>query len=215
MDVFQLIQLAVLGPSLIFVGLQVLFQRRQASNQVLVQGHELYYMLARQYVDLLRESDEKPILNEVWVGLDENRKNDLDKAQAASTWGAWKEMTAEEKLCYRYVRATIEILEQTFQLHRKGWIDDETWEKWRGWIRLGTQMRYFYYVFDDTRPQLVTSFVAELDSLITDRPHAGGALPHRTGEAAQPERDPYGLPGGTASGHQPASTAAVVDDGNA
>ncbi|MGH3823516.1 MAG: hypothetical protein ACRDRA_11915 [Pseudonocardiaceae bacterium] len=88
MDVFQLIQLAVLGPSLIFVGLQVLFQRQQASNQVLVQGHELYYMLARQYVDLLRESDKKPVLNDVWVKLDENRKSDLDKAQAASMWGA-------------------------------------------------------------------------------------------------------------------------------
>ena len=165
MDVFQLIQLVVLGPSLIFIGLQVLFQRRQASNQVLVQGHELYYLLTRQYVDLLRESDEKSVLNEIWIKLDENRKSDLDKAQAASTWGAWNNMTIEEKQCYRYVRAAIEILEQTFQLHKKGWIDNETWEKWRGWMALGIQMRFFDYVLEDTKPRLVRSFVAELDSL--------------------------------------------------
>jgi hypothetical protein len=184
-DVFQLLQLAVLGPSLIFVGLQVLFQRRQASNQVLVQGHELYYLLAQQYVDLLRESDEKPVLNEVWVKLDEDRKSELDKAQTMSMWGAWSEMTNEEKQCYRYVRATIELLEQTFQLHKKGWIDDETWEKWRGWIALGTQMRYFDYVFEDTKPQLVASFGAELDSLFADNPPAGGVLAHHDGEVAQ------------------------------
>ncbi|HSL08799.1 MAG TPA: hypothetical protein VK887_12620 [Pseudonocardiaceae bacterium] len=180
MDVFQLIQIVVLGPSLIFVGLQVLFQRRQAKNQVFVQGHELYYLLSRQYVDLLRESDEKPVLNDVWVDLDENRRRDLDKAQAASTWGAWSAMTAEEKNCYRYVRAAIEIFEQTFQLHKKGWIDDETWIKWRGWIALGVQMRYFDYVLEDTKPRLVKSFVAELDSIFI-----GAQPPHRDGEATQ------------------------------
>ncbi len=182
MDAFQLIQIAVLGPSLLFVGLQVLFQRRQAKNQVFVQGHELYYLLARQYVDLLRESDEKPVLNEVWVNLDENRKRYLDKAQAASMWGAWSAMTAEEKQCYRYVRASIEIFEQTFQLHKKGWIDDETWIKWRGWIILGAQMRYFDYVLEDTKPRLAKSFVVELDSLSIGTPS-----PNRDGEATQPE----------------------------
>jgi hypothetical protein len=164
-DVLQVIQVALLIPSLLFIGLQVFLQRLQVKTQVFVQGHELYYLLTMQYVKLLREADTTPVLNKIWEALDKNRKLELDKAQAGSEWGAWKAMTPEEKQCYRYVRAVIEIFEQTFQLHQKDWIDGETWEKWRGWVVLAPQMRYFDYVVEDTESRLVKSFVDLLGSL--------------------------------------------------
>jgi len=165
MEIDQVITTTVLVLTLVFVGLQVVLQRRQTENQVRVQGHELYYLLAKQYVDLLRESDANPVLNSVWTTIEPERKSELDKAQASSEWGAWNLMDASEKQCYRYVRAAIEIFEQTFQLHQKGWIDEETWKKWDGWMRLGPQMRYFDYVFADTRPRLIAAFSAKLDMI--------------------------------------------------
>jgi hypothetical protein len=75
-------------------------------------------------------------------------------------------MTRDEKLCYRYVRAAIEIFEQMFQLHEKGWIDQQTWKKWRGWISLAPQMRFYEYVLGDTRERLVGSFAVELQRFV-------------------------------------------------
>ena len=167
MDIVQIVTAVVLVLTLIFLAFQVVLQRRQTVNQVLVQGQELYYLLARQYIQLIRESDQNPTLNSVWLKLEQEREHELDEAQAASEWGAWNEMTSAEKQCYRYVRAAIEIFEQTFQLHQKGWIDDETWVKWRGWISLGPKMRYFSYVFADTRPRLIAPFSAELDAMLS------------------------------------------------
>lgn len=64
------------------------------------------------------------------------------------------------------MRAAIEIFEQTFQLRQKGWIDDETWAKWEGWMLLCPQMRFFDYVLADTRPRLIASFSKKLDTIM-------------------------------------------------
>ena len=174
MDVLQIVQLIVLAPSLVFVGLQVLFQRQQAQNQILVQGQELYHRISTQYVALLRESDMTPVFNDVWLPLDAARRAELDAAQRESTWGAWFIMTPDEKLCYRYVRAAIELFEQMFQLHEKGWIDAETWRKWQGWISLAPQMRFYEFVLWDTRGRLVRSFAVELQRLMDSAAPAAG-----------------------------------------
>lgn len=107
-----------------------------------------------------------PFFNDIWVSLDPERKTELDAAQADSPWGAWFTMTREEKQCYRYVRAAVEIFEQMFQLRRKGWIDEDTWGKWQGWIGLCPRMRFFKYVFEDLEAQLIPSFAVELTNLM-------------------------------------------------
>lgn len=179
MDTLQVVQVAVLALSLFFVGYQVLLQRRQVRNQVLVQGHELYYLLAKQYVDLLREADQNPILNELWEAVtDTKRTQELDEAQSSEAWGAWHAMTPLEKQCYRYIRAVIEIFEQTYQLHQKKWIDDETWTKWQGWMAVGREVKFFDYVFDDTKPRLIPSFVDEFARLA-----AAAETPNRHGRS--------------------------------
>ncbi|MGH3565000.1 MAG: hypothetical protein ACRDRH_02985 [Pseudonocardia sp.] len=177
MVTLQVVQVAVLTLSLFFVGYQVLLQRRQVRNQVLVQGHELYYLLAKQYVDLLREADRNPVLNDVWEAVtDTKRTQELDEAQSSEVWGAWRAMTPSEKQCYRYVRAAVEIFEQTYQLHQKRWIDDETWKKWQGWMAVGREVKFFDYVFNDTKPRLIASFVDEFTRLAaaTETPNRHG-----------------------------------------
>lgn len=169
-QIIQLIQVVVLGPSLFFVGYQVLLQHRQVQDHVAVEGHKLYHQLAQQYIALLVRSDSDPALNRIWEPLDERRRRILDKAQQSRTWGAWYKMNPAEQRCYRLVRSALEIFEQTYQLHQKGWIDNETWTKWRSWLDVWRDVRYFDYVLADTRPRLVVSFTRELDLDSSARP---------------------------------------------
>lgn len=162
-EIIQIIQVAVLGPSLFFVGYQVLLQRRQVRDHVAVEGYKLYHQLAQQYIALLIRSDSDPALNCIWEPANEKRRRVLDKAQRSRTWGAWYKMNPVEQRCYRLVRSALETFEQTYQLHQKGWIDDETWAKWLSWLDAWQNVRYFEYVLADTRPRLVKSFAKELD----------------------------------------------------
>lgn len=162
MEVLQVIQVVVLGPSLFFIGYQVLLQRQQVRNQVAVQRYKLYHLLAQQYMDLLLRADMDQELNCVWEPLEDDRRKILDDAQILRSWGAWYEMTTTEKRCYRFVRSALETLEQTHQLHQKNWIDQETWIKWQGWIYIWRRARYFTYVFKDVEPRLIPTFAAML-----------------------------------------------------
>lgn len=130
-----------------------------------VEGFKLYSQLEQQYMALLTRSDSDPGLNRIWEPPDERRRRVLDKAQQSRQWGAWYKMDAVEQRCYRLVRSALEIFEQTFQLHAKGWIDNETWEKWQGWLDTWRNVRYFEYVLKDTEPRLVKSFWTELDRI--------------------------------------------------
>jgi hypothetical protein len=160
--IFQIIQVVVLGPSLAFLGLQVLLQRRQIHDQIAIEGYKLYHLLAQQYMELLRRADHDQELNCIWEPLDPERSCTLDEAQDSASWGAWHAMTPTERRCYRFVRAALETFEQAYQLHQKGWIDEETWTKWQGWIDIWRKARYFKYVLQDTRPRLIRTFVATL-----------------------------------------------------
>jgi hypothetical protein len=159
-QVLQLIQVVVLGPSLFFVGYQVLLQRKQVRDQVAIQGYKLYHLLVQQYMEILRRADYNPELNCIWDPVDVQRHSVLEDAQRCRTWGAWYAMTQEERRCYRFVRSALETFEQTHQLHEKGWIDDETWAKWQGWINIWRKARHFDFVFEDTKPRLIKTFAA-------------------------------------------------------
>ncbi|MEU8633847.1 hypothetical protein AB0C38_16865 [Amycolatopsis sp. NPDC048633] len=162
MEVLQIIQVGVLGPSLFFIGYQVLLQRQQVRNQVAVQRYKLYHLLAQQYMNLLLRADLDPELNCIWEPLEDDRRKTLDQAQSLRTWGAWHAMNPTEKRCYRFVRSALETLEQTHQLNQKNWIDRETWIKWQGWIDIWRGARFFDYVFEDVEPRLISTFVLVL-----------------------------------------------------
>jgi hypothetical protein len=161
----QIIQLVVVGPTLVFLGLQVRLQRQQVEDQVAIHGYKLYRQLVQQYMELLRRADDDDELNCIWEPYDPERHRLLNDAQDSARWGAWYAMTPTEKRCYRLVRAALETFEQTYQLHQKGWIDDATWAKWQGWINLWQGARYFTYVLEDVRPRLISTFAAMVDIL--------------------------------------------------
>lgn len=158
--ILQIIQVVVLGPSLAFLGIQVSLQRRQVRNQAMIQGYDLYRQLTQQYLKLLRRGGDDHELNLIWEPPDPERHCLLNEAQAARRWGAWYAMTPGERRCYRLIREALETFEQAYQVHNKGWIDDETWAKWESWIDIWRTVRYFEYVLEDTRPRLIKDFAA-------------------------------------------------------
>jgi hypothetical protein len=187
---FDFLQIVLLSLSLIFFGYQLFLQRREVSNQVALQSYELYRSLVGQYTELLYRADRDTTLNTIWEPPDTNRMQELDAAQQTRRWGAWYAMTSEEKRCYRYVRYALETFEQTFQVYQRGWIDNETWQKWRGWMAIWRNVRYFNYVFDDTCPRLIESFVNEFHNLAVVPPTWEQFRPTaRVSEVREVERD--------------------------
>lgn len=169
MTAFEISQLVVLLSTLGFVGYQVRLQSQESRKQSKLQSFQLYHLLVQQYTELLSRADRDADLNQIWELPDAQRKEHLDKAHAARDWGAWYEMRPEEKRGYRYIRYAIETFEQAYLAHQRGWIDDETWQKWRGWMAVWRHARYFKYVFEDSRPRLVSSFVQDFER-VTELP---------------------------------------------
>ena len=89
----------------------------------------------------------------------------LDQAQESSQWGAWYEMNDDERMCYRYTRMAFETFEQAAEVRDYGWISQETWKKWEAWVRIWKNTAYFRYMWDDTCPRFMQSFVRMVDAL--------------------------------------------------
>jgi hypothetical protein len=176
--VFDVLQsLAILG-TLIFVGLELRQQGKEIKNQGVLRGFQLYHTLVQQYLDLLARADRDPDLNAVWDALDPAREAELNDSQRSRPWGAWHEMTVAERRCYRLVRNLLETFEQAFVVHQlfheHGWVDDETWEKWRGWMAIWKSSPYFSYVFSDVRPRMIRTFADNFHALATTDDHQDG-----------------------------------------
>lgn len=163
LSIVNVLQLALPIFGLMFVGYQLLLQRRELANQVEVQGCLLYQDLANRYADLLHRADEDPVLNGVWDPCDGERFEALTGAHQSRVWGAWHAMTNDERRCYRYIRSALEIFEQAHVVRKRGWIDDETWAKWQGWMTIWRQASYYPFVMDDSRERLLTTFVEVME----------------------------------------------------
>jgi hypothetical protein len=171
MTAIDILQFLAIFGTLVFVALELRQQRKEIKNQGVLRGFRLYHTLVQQYLDLLARADRDPELNAVWDALDPARQAFLDEAQASRPWGAWHEMTVTERRCYRLVRNLVETFEQAYVIHRlfheHGWVDGETWEKWRGWMAIWKSSPYFPYVFTDIRPRMIKSFIESFHALAT------------------------------------------------
>jgi hypothetical protein len=179
--VVDVLQFFVILGTLIFIGLEVRQQGKEIKNQSVLRGFRLYHTLVQQYLDLLARADRDPELNAVWDVLEPARHRELDEAQGCRPWGAWHKMTVPERRCYRLVRNLLETFEQAYVIHRlfheHGWMDEETWEKWRGWMAIWKSSPYFTYVFADSRPRMIKTFTDTFQVLATvEGGHDGTAL---------------------------------------
>lgn len=163
---FELWSLVVMGvqtlaliPTLAFAAYQLHAQRKQMEQQRLVLEYEVYQRVSQANVDLLWRAVEHPELNSVWEPMDEQRKAVLDTAQSSRRWGAWLAMTDEERMCYRFTRAALEIAEQAWEVRQRDMVSDESWEKWDDWADIWSTSRYFRYVFEDEHDHFLPGFV--------------------------------------------------------
>lgn len=158
------VQAAFVLPTLAFAAYQLKMQRQEMARQRDALGYDVYQRINSQNTEFLWTAAEDPTLDCIWEPMDPARKSELDQAQEARSWGAWHAMNAEERRCYRYTRRAIELVEQSWQIHELGMIDEATWAKWATWGSIWGGTRYFWYVIEDERPRLLSGFVEFLEA---------------------------------------------------
>lgn len=178
MIVVDILQFLAIAGTLVFVGLELRQQSRAIRNQGVLRGFRLYHTLVQQYLDLLSRADREPALNAVWDALEPARRVELDQAQQSQVWGAWHSMTTSERRCYRFTRNVLETFEQAYVVHRlfheQEWVDEETWQKWRGWMAIWKESPYFAYVFADVRPRMIKAFADNFPAITAADAGPGG-----------------------------------------
>lgn len=152
-------QLVVVIASLIYLS-------RQVHGERVAAGFQAYSHVNDAYMRHLWLASERDELNCIWEPWDLDRKAELDLAQqTGGLWGAWHAMTTEEKRCYRYTRAALEIFEQAWEVKRRKMIGDDTWCKWEQWLSAWAGTRYFDLVFTDSRPRLLADFCSTVEAV--------------------------------------------------
>ena len=151
-------QLLVVLVSVVYLAIQVRGER-------VAQGFQAYAQVNDAYMRHLWLASEDPELNDIWEPLAGNRREELDAAQRAGSWGAWHAMSIQERKCYRYTRLALEIFEQAWEVNRRGMIGSDTWCKWEQWMLTWHDTRYFDYVYDDSKPRLLSAFCSTVEEV--------------------------------------------------
>lgn len=145
-------------------------QKQTVEHQTGAWQYDIYQRLDSQVANMLWKLSDDPRLHNVYLPLTAEERARLDAAQATGKWGAWESLSDDEAICYRFIRLFLENLEQAWEIRAKGWMSEEMWQKWQGWIEVWCETRYFDYVLEDQRPRLLSGFVAELDEAVRRRP---------------------------------------------
>jgi hypothetical protein len=81
-----------------------------------------YQNLMGRYNDFIMTQVGKPELNKLFV----------DRIYSSNR----KEFSPEEASVLGHLLIAYGVVEEAFQLYKKKWIDQETWEQWAAWIRV-------------------------------------------------------------------------------
>ena len=184
--VLSAVEASAIVATLFYVMHEFRLQREELDGQRRALNFQVYQQISERYTDHLWKATDDPELNCIWERLDDERRAELETAQAGSTWGAWATMDLGERKSYRYTRAAFEVFEQAHHVYRLGWLSDETWSKWRGWVAIWIDTRYFPYVWADSCPRFLPSFVDFVETVIDERGDRkpGSGLVPATAEAA-------------------------------
>lgn len=165
--VLSLAGTVVLIVTLLLLRREVKLQQDDLVRQSQVWHFEIYQRIDNRLADLVWRQSEDHRLSTVYEPLTAAERERLDREQAsAERWGAWAALTPDEKVCYRFIRVFLETIEQMWEVRSQGWMSDDMWAKWQGWIEVWVATRYFPYVFEDQRPRLLPRFVAVLDEAV-------------------------------------------------
>ncbi len=134
-------------------------QREEQEHQTETWQFELYQRIDDRIAELVWMQSGDARLSRVYRPLTAQERTTLNAAQAAADqWGAWSTLDDDEKVVYRFTRIFLETLEQMYEVRSRGWVRDDLWEKWAGWIETWCATRYFTYVYEDQYPRLLPGF---------------------------------------------------------
>jgi len=79
------------------------------------------------------------------------------------------EITEEEMEDYAFLLVVYGILEESFTLYKKKWIDNETWEQWAAWLGLMTDDPKFMLIHASSRGMFDKGFEEYIEKLDKER----------------------------------------------
>ena len=130
---------------------------------------EVFRNLLKDYSEIVAEEAAVPVLADIWLPADADRKAALDKAQKERRIGAWQIMDAHERRQYWRTRRVFDIFEMAFLARKDLWLNKALWARWENLIRVWCGTRYFDYVFEDTGEKYSSPFKAYLEKTRNDR----------------------------------------------
>ncbi len=139
----------------------------QANKQRKLNEYKMLMSLEEKYTKLLWKGSEQPELELIWNGVSAERNKlfrSLMGKESDAIWPLWQHMTDDERECYRYTRAGLEVMEQAFIAIRKGWVkDNDIKRKWLGWMRSWrTKNKFVPYVLEEIEDWFTPKFVRYL-----------------------------------------------------
>jgi hypothetical protein len=70
----------------------------------------------------------------------------------------WSGYSRSEKITYLYINQVYGLLERTFEMREKGWIEEEEWNLWERWIDNTAYHPLFSHVYEDNREMFPRAF---------------------------------------------------------
>ena len=156
----QDLNLIIAGIQAVGVIATIAFAIRQITRNSRILAHDSYERLSREYQSLLLQTLTHKHLDRVWEALTDEEQARLEKSfKENELWPVWYAMSPEQKDCYRYTRSAMEVFERAWQLRQMGHINEETWQKWSGWIRTWSKSTYFWFLLDELDEQFISDYV--------------------------------------------------------
>lgn len=77
-----------------------------------------------------------------------------------------KELDSKEVTFIRRLLISYGIIEEAFELYKKGWIDKESWEQWDTWLRALCKNPYFAMIHKSSAGMFDREFQAHVTELL-------------------------------------------------
>ena len=117
-----------------------------------------------RYTDYIRMLVERPELSKLL---------DFNEAMRPSEGGPGEKLSQEEQTISAYLLLGYGIFEEVYGLHKKKWMDDETWEQWSNFLERMTKQPLFRRIHRGTQGTYDKDFQDYVTSLIEKDARAG------------------------------------------
>jgi hypothetical protein len=113
-----------------------------------------------RYTDYIRMLVERPELSKLL---------DFSRAMRPPEGGQPQELSPEDQTLSAYLLLGYGIFEEVYSLHKRGWMDEETWKQWSAFLERMTQQPMFRYIHRGTSGTFDKEFQDYVSKLIAER----------------------------------------------